>query len=640
MAETVPSFVERSAWARNVSGPVRSFVQNQAGSAVFLLGGALIALAWANIAPSSYESFWTTHLELRLGDWSLDLDLRAWVNDGLMALFFFVVGLEARREFDMGELRERKRISLPVLAGVGGMLLPVLIYLAFNHGSGAASGWGIAMSTDTAFALGVLAVVGRRSPARLRVFLLTVAIVDDLIALCVIAAAYTNDLKAMALLIGIGLFVALLAIRHLWRGMYRGVICLLFGVAAWVAVLESGVDPVIVGLALGLSTSAYPAPRADLERATDLFRAFREQPTSELAREARRGLLTSISPNERLQAVLHPWTSFVVVPLFAVANAGITVDTEFLRRAATSPITIGIVVGYVVGKPLGITATPWLAVRLDRSRLRPPVTWPMLAGGGSVAGIGFTVALLIAGLAFTGERLEEAKAGVLAAATCAAVLAWVVFRVVDRLPTELRIRQLAQTARSLVDLDSPVDPDRDHVRGAPDAPVTLVEYGDFECPFCGQAEPVIRDLLAEFGDDLRYVWRHLPLSDVHPRAQLASEAAEAAAAQGAFWPMYERLLSRQDALRPDELVDHARSLGLDVDRFTNDLRRHVYAPRVAEDVDDADRSGVSGTPSFFVNGQRHYGAYDVATLSAAVRTARRRALADQAAATPIGADDV
>jgi Na+/H+ antiporter NhaA len=620
---------------------VRAFVQNQAGSAVFLLAGAVVALAWANISPSTYASFWETHLELRLADWSIDLDLREWVNDGLMALFFLVVGLEARREFDMGELRERKRISLPVLAGVGGMLIPVLIYLAINHASGAASGWGIAMSTDTAFALGVLAVVGRRSPARLRVFLLTVAIVDDLIALCVIAAAYTTDLKVAALLLGIVLFVAVLVLRRALGALYRTVFCLLLGVAAWVAVLESGVDPVIVGLALGLSTSAYPAARSELEHATDLFRAFREQPTSELAREARRGLLSSISPNERLQAILHPWTSFVIVPLFAVANAGITVDTEFLRRAATSPITLGIIAGYVIGKPLGITGTPWLAVRINRDRLRPPVTWPTLAGGGAVAGIGFTVALLIAGLAFTGERLEEAKAGVLAAATCAAVLAWVVFQIVDRLPKELRVRQLAATARTLVDLTSPVDAGRDHVRGGgEDAHVTLVEYGDFECPFCGQAEPVIRDLLAEFGDDLRYVWRHLPLADVHPRAQLASEAAEAAAAQGAFWPMYERLLTSQEQLRPDDLVEHARVLGLDVDRFTDELRRHVYAPRVAEDVDDADRSGVSGTPSFFVNGQRHYGAYDVATLSAAVRAARRRALADQVAATPIGADDV
>ena len=641
MAETArPTFVEHSAWARNVSGPVRAFVENQAGSAVFLLAGALVALAWANVSPSSYASFWGTHLELTLGDWSLALDLREWVNDGLMALFFFVVGLEARREFDMGELRERKRISLPVLAGVGGMVLPVLIYLAFNSGSDSASGWGVAMSTDTAFALGVLAIVGSRAPARLRVFLLTVAIVDDLIALTVIAVAYTEQLDIVPLLIGIALFATVQVIRRIGPGTHRGFVCLIFGVASWIAVLHSGVDPVIVGLAMGLATSAYPAPRADLERATDLFRAFREQPTSELAREARLGLVSSISANERLQTVLHPWTSFVVVPLFAVANAGITIDTEFLRRAATSPITLGIVVGYVVGKPVGITLMPWLAVRLDRRRLRPPVTWPMLAGGGAVAGIGFTVSLLIAGLAFQGEQLEEAKAGVLAAATIAAIVAWIAFRIVERLPTELRVRQLAGTARSLVDLAAPVDPERDHVRGAADAPVTLVEYGDFQCPFCGQAEPVIRDLLAEFGDDLRYVWRHLPLADVHPRAQLASEAAEAAAAQGAFWPMYDRLLTSQDELRPDELVEHARSLGLDVDRFADDLRRHAYAPRVAEDVDDADRSGVSGTPSFFVNGQRHHGAYDVATLSGAVRAARRRALADQVAATPIGADDV
>jgi Na+/H+ antiporter NhaA len=637
-----PSFAERSAWARSLSAPVRVFVQNQAGSAVFLLGGALVALAWANLAPSSYESFWTTHLDITLGSWTLSEDLRHWVNDGLMTLFFFVVGLEARREFDMGELRERKRISLPVLAGVGGMLIPVLIYLAINGSRDSAAGWGVAMSTDTAFALGVLALVATRAPARLRVFLLTVAIVDDLIALTVIAVAYTEELDVVPLLIGVALFAAVQVIRRIGIGAPRGIFCLIFGVAAWIAVLESGVDPVIVGLAMGLATSAYPAPRADLEHATDLFRAFREQPTSELAREARLGLLSSISPNERLQTVLHPWTSYVVVPLFAVANAGITVDEEFLRRAATSPITLGIVAGYVIGKPLGITLTPWIAVKLDRHRLKPPVTWPVLAGGGAVAGIGFTVSLLIAGLAFQGEELEEAKAGVLAAAACAAIVAWIAFRIVERLPTEVRIRQLAATAESLIDLSAPVDEGRDHVRGGgSDAPVTLVEYGDFECPFCGQAEPVVRDLLAEFGDELRYVWRHLPLADVHPRAQLASEAAEAASAQDSFWPMYDRLLASQSQLKPNELVEHARGLGLDVDRFADELRRHVYAPRVAEDVDDADRSGVSGTPTFFVNGQRHHGAYDVATLSAAVRAARRRALADQAAATaPIGADDV
>jgi protein-disulfide isomerase len=414
------------------------------------------------------------------------------------------------------------------------------------------------------------------------------------------------------------------------------------GIAAWTCVLESGVDPVVVGLAMGLLTSAYPPSREELERATNLFRAFREQPTSELAREARLGLAFTISPNERMQQLFHPWTSFLIVPLFAVANAGIAVDSEFLRRAATSPITLGILVGYVVGKPVGIVGAPWLAVRLQRGRLQPPVSWPTLAGGGAVAGIGFTVALLIAGLAFQGAELEEAKAGVLGAATCSAIVAWLLFRVTEKLPREVRARQIAATAESLIDLADPVDESRDPIRGAPDARVTLVEYGDFECPYCGQAETVIRDLLAEFDDDLRYVWRHLPLADVHPRAQLAAEASEAAGAQGAFWPMYDVLLHNQDRLWLNDLVEHARRLGLDTDRFTDDLRRHAYAARVAEDVDSADRSGVSGTPTFFVNGRRHYGAYDVATLSAAVRAARKRALATELASTTStpGADDV
>ena len=332
--------------------------------------------------------------------------------------------------------------------------------------------------------------------------------------------------------------------------------------------------------------------------------------------------------------MFHPWTSFVIVPLFAVANAGIAIDAELPARGRPrSPITIGIVVGYVVGKPLGIVGAPWLAVKLDRGRLQPPVGWPALAGGGAIAGIGFTVALLIAGLAFQGERAGggEGRRARRRRLRRRCLLAGVP----DRRDAAGRAAGLAAGGHRRV-ADRPVVAGRrarPHPR-APDAPVTLVEYGDFECPFCGQAETVIRDLLAEFGDDLRYVWRHLPLADVHPRAQLASEAAEAAAAQGAFWPMYDVLLAHQDELRPNELVDHARKLGLDTDRFTDDLRRHVYAARIAEDVDDADRSGVSGTPTFFVNGQRHHGAYDVATLAAAVRAARKRALAARVAAVP------
>jgi protein-disulfide isomerase len=247
-----------------------------------------------------------------------------------------------------------------------------------------------------------------------------------------------------------------------------------------------------------------------------------------------------------------------------------------------------------------------------------------VAGAGTIAGVGFTIALLIATLAFTGQRLEEAKVGILSAALCASLLTWLLFRATALLPRRLRIRSLLGTAEPLVDLYIDVDPERDHFRGPSDAPVTMVEYGDFECPYCGRAEPAVRELLQEFGD-VRYVWRHLPLSDVHPNARMAAEAAEAAASQGAFWEMHDLLFEHQDALGPDDLVGYAEQLGLDTERFTDDLRKHEGAARVADDIDSADLSGVSGTPTFFINGMRHYGAYDIGALSAAVRAAGARA---------------
>src|SRR5438874_3751733 len=375
---------------------------------------------------------------------------------------------------------------------------------------------------------------------------------------------------------------------------------------------------------MGLLTAAYPAARTDLERATDQFRLFREQPTPELARSARVGLESAISLNERLQQLLHPWTSYVIVPLFALANAGIAIDGGFLARAFSSRITLGILVGYVVGKPIGILGCSWLVTRLSRRRLQPPVGWAAVAGGGTIAGVGFTVSLLVATLAFHGRELEEAKLGILSAALSAGLVTWLLFRAVSLLPRRLRIRALLGTPEELVDLYIDVDPERDHLRGTVDAPVTVVEYGDFECPYCGQAEPVVRELLREFGD-VSYVWRHLPLSDVHPRAELAAEAAEAAADQGAFWEMHDLLLDHQDALAPKDLVRYAEQLGLDVERFTDHLRDHAGAGRVSEDVDSADLSGVSGTPTFFINSRRQHGAYDIASLSAAVRAAGARA---------------
>jgi len=613
---------DHTAWTRNLQTPLRRFLATQTGSAAVLLGATIVALAWANLSPDSYQAVWHTHLSIRLGGGGTSLDLHDWVNSGLMTFFFFVVGLEARREFDLGELRERSRLAMPVLAGLGGMIVPIVIFLAFNAGRPTAHGWGTAMSTDTAFALGILALVGRRAPDRMRTFLLTFAVVDDLAALAIIAVFYSHHISLPALLAGLATFVVVFAVRA--AGVRRGVVYLALGIVAWVAFLRSGVDPVVVGLVMGLFTQAYPAARGDLELATERFRLFREQPTPELARVASITLSASISPNERLQETFHPWTSYVIVPLFALANAGVEISGPFLAQAFTSPVTLGILAGYVLGKPLGITGTSYLVTWLSKGKLRPPVGWASIIGAGTIAGIGFTVSLLIASLAFTGPDLAEAKVGVLTAALCAAILTSIVFRVTALLPKRARLRALLGTSEVIVDLAVPVDPDRDHIRGPMSAPVTVVEYGDFECPYCGRAEPSVRALLADFGD-VRYVWRHLPLTDVHQHAQLAAEASEAAAAQDSFWEMHDLLLDHQDALKPSDLMRYAGQIGLDTEQFAGELRKHNGRGRVAEDVDSADLSSVSGTPTFFINGQRHYGAYDIATLSAAVKAARARA---------------
>jgi Na+/H+ antiporter NhaA len=618
------SIADRTAWGRSIAAPVRDFLSTETGGAVVMLAATVAALVWANAAPHSYESLWSTQLGVRLGSTGITTDLRHWVNEGLMTLFFLVVGLEAKRELDLGELRERRRIAIPVLAAAGGIAVPVAIYLAFNAGRAGAHGWGAAMSTDTAFALGALALLTPRGATRVRVFLLTLAVVDDLTALVVIATVYTTHVSILALAIALALFLVLLGLRYLPIG--RGAVSVTVAIGLWVAMFESGVDPVISGLAVGLVTSAYPPARGDLERATALARSFREQPTPELARSAQQGLLSAISANERMQYTLHPWVSYVVLPLFALANAGLQVTGTLLQAAVRSPITLGIVVAYVLGKPVGIVAGSWLASRPSLRGPRPLVSGPVLAAGGACAGIGFTVSLLIASLAFQGRELSEAKLGALSTVLLAPLLSWAVIGVIKRIPSSMRARQIGRTAMDIPDLAEDVDPERDHIRGPEDAPVTLLEYGDFECPYCGQAEQVIRELLVSLGTDVRYVWRHLPLNDVHPRAQLAAEASEAAAEQGRFWEMHDALLAHQDELRPADLRQRAGELGLDVDRFVEDLREHTHANRVLADVASADESGVSGTPTFFINGRRHYGVYDIGALTDAVRAAKRRLL--------------
>ena len=427
----------------------------------------------------------------------------------------------------------------------------------------------------------------------------------------------------MAPLLGaIACFGALLVARAL--SIQTGVVWAVLGAAAWVGVLKSGVDPVVVGLVMGLLAFAYPAPRSSLERATERFREFREQPTAELARAARLEIRSATSLNERLQRLFHPWTSYVIVPLFALANAGIAIDGAFLERAFSSPITLGILFGYVVGKPVGIFGASWLVTRLSRGRMQPPVGWAAVAGGGTIAGDRVHRgapggdARVQRSRTRGGEARHPRRRRGRGAHHLAAVPRHGPAPPARADPRPDRNR--SATRRPLRE----VDPQRDHIRGPIEAPVTIVEYGDFECPYCGQAEPVVRELLRNFVD-VRYVWRHLPLTDVHPHAQMAAEAAEAAAAQGALWEMHDLLLANQDALEPSDLIAYAARLDLDGERFERDLRERTGAGRVAEDVEGADLSGVSGTPTFFINGRRHPGAYDIASLSAAVRVAGAQA---------------
>lgn len=609
-----------TALARGLASPLRSFLATETASGLALLGAAVAALIWANASPGTYESLWSTNFSISVGGEGLSLDLRHWVNDGLMTVFFFLVGLEARREFDMGELRERRRGAIAVVASLGGMTLAALIFLAINAGKDSADGWAAVIACDTAFALGALTLIGPNRADRLRVFLLTVVIVEDFVALTIIATFYSSHIDLGVLAITAALVVVFFLLPRL--GVRRDWQFAVVGVSLWFAALHSGVHPTTVGLLMGLSVTAHPASRFALERVTKQVRSFREQPSAELAHAARKMVALGVSPNERIQHHFHPWTSFLIVPVFALANIGIALDGETIERAARSPITLGIVAGFAIGKPIGIIGAAWTATRLRPGRLPRPGGWGALAGTGTMAGIGFTVAMLVSTLAFEGEELAEAKIGILAAGVISALLGAVVFAVIRRLPAERRAQQLAAGTKPLIDLEDAVDPEIDHIRGPLAAAITLVEYGDFECPHCGRAEAVTKEMLSASEHDVRYVFRHLPLNDVHPHAQLAAEAAEAAAAQGRFWEMYDRLFDHQKALEPHELVEHADAIGLNRERFVEDLRSSAHAARVARDVDSAEASDVTGTPTLFVNGHRHRSSFSQQSVRAAIGALR------------------
>lgn len=409
--------------ARYVARPVREFLRVESAGSVLLLAATVVALLWVNLPvdgwASGYDHFWHTRLTIELGDWRIEESLQHWVNDGLMTLFFFVVGLEIKDELVHGDLRDPRTAALPIVAAVGGMVVPALLYVAIAGGGDAGAGWGIPMATDIAFAVGVLGVLGRRIPSAARLFLLTLAIVDDIGAILVIAVFYTDDLALgwLALALGLLAVMAVLRVLRVWAIP----VYVVLGVGVWFALLESGVHATLAGVAIGLLTPAVALLRPEVatEYAADALRDH-DLDADEL-RRLRFLVGESVPVVERLQARLHPVSSYLVLPVFALANAGVALDG--LGDAVTSPVGLGVGVGLVVGKPLGIALACFVAIRLGIGRMPAATSWAQLIGVGAVAGIGFTVSLFIAGLSFADPALtDDAKVGILLASALAAVV--------------------------------------------------------------------------------------------------------------------------------------------------------------------------------------------------------------------------
>ena len=414
-----------------IPGPspaVRQFIVTEAGSARLLLAATVLALVWVNSPWSdSYTDFWSTTAGFGVGDLGVEMDLHHWVNDAAMAMFFLVVGLEITREVSTGELRDRRAVAVPALGALGGLAVPALLYLAFNRSGEAAQGWGMVMSTDTAFVIGILALFGPRCPERLRLFLLTLSIVDDIGAITVMALFYSDSLDLTALSVAAALLALIAGLR--WLGVWRLGPYVFAGVALWLAVLASGVHATLAGVLLGLLIPSPPSREAERARIPAFGRALMEAPSAARVRLAVLAARATVPPNARLTQLLHPWSAYVVVPVFGLANAGVSLDAESLRAAARSPVTVGVVVALVLGNTLGVTLLSTLALRLHWGALPGQVRYTHLLGGAALAGIGFTISLFIAELAFTdGALREQAKIGILVGSVTAALLGTVILR--------------------------------------------------------------------------------------------------------------------------------------------------------------------------------------------------------------------
>lgn len=426
-------------FGRNVSGPAQQFIHTEGASGRLLLIAAIIALVWANSPwADAYDRLWHHEVTLNIGFISVEEDLRHWVNDGLMAIFFFLITLEVKREVTRGELSTPRKAALPLAAAFGGMVVSASIYLAFNAGGEHSNGWAIPVATDTAFALGALALAAKGAPSALITLLLGTAVVDDVAAMLIIALFYTESLDFTAALVAGGMFGAVLVAQ--WLGIRAMAAYLVIGFAMWLAVLSSGVHATIAGVLMGALTPARPHldMRALPSRARpllDIIEGIGDDRHSEADRalgELEAMVYDTESPLERLEHQVHPWSGFVVLPLFALANAGIALNTDAIGGALESTVAVGVLLGLWIGKPAGIFLGAWVAVRLGWAARPGGVSWTQIAGIGILSGIGFSVSIFITELAFQGDVLEEAKLGILGATTLSAISGVLLFRFAKR----------------------------------------------------------------------------------------------------------------------------------------------------------------------------------------------------------------
>ena len=540
------------------------------------------------------------------------MSLQHWINDGLMMMFFFLVSLEVKHDFVMGELREWRRASVPVVAAVAGLIVPALIFYAFNAGTDDADAWGVVISTDTAFVMGILAVFGNRLPVQLRAFLVTLAVVDDVGSLLVIATVYTERISFVPL-IGVVVIAALLFLVQRAR-VYRSSVYIAAGATLWLLFLASGVHATIAGVVLGLLLPVFPPERSEVLRAEELTHHFRRTPVASTGSAAVIGILRSVSINERMQLALAPIVNLIVVPVFALSNAGVIISGETLQHAFKSPLTWGIIAGLVGGKYLGVFGASIIATKLRIGELAQCLAYRHINAGSMLTGIGFTISLFIIDLAIKDETAQsDARIGVLTASILAAIIGMVAL--------VLTAAYDARHAPERTRLNRSIDPKRDHILGDPNAPLTLVEYAQLGGVDDTTVEEVVRDY---FGDDLRFVFRHNPMGD--EAAERAAEALEAVHAQSPELFNYARTeLSR---LCEDEELDSrvirraAVDVGSNLPRLEKDMRQRTYLSRVHDDADDALGMGLTSTPTFFIGDEIYEGPIESNAIIAALEATR------------------